>query len=147
MKHSLFWRLFIPVLGVIIVSLAVISWYVPNAIRNNAELEAIENAKRSVNQFKTIRKYYTENVIQKVIGRDGLKASINHENDKVSIPLPATMIINVYDEETGDLTGTEEITNPQIAQDVEERTFSENVISSSGKEITDIVESRSTESR
>ena len=92
MKHSLFWRLFIPVLGVIIVSLAVISWYVPSAIRNNAELEAIENAKRSVNQYKTIRKYYTENVIQKVIGRDGFKASINHENDKDSIPLPATMI-------------------------------------------------------
>lgn len=92
MKHSLFWRLFLPVMGIFIICLALISWYIPGAIQKNAEQEALEIAKRNVNQFKTIRKYYTQNVVSKVIGRDGIKGSVNHQNEENSIPLPATMI-------------------------------------------------------
>ena len=92
MKHSLFWRLLLPFMSIVIICLALVSWYIPNTIRSNAEQEALETAKRNVHQFKTIRKYYTDNVISKVIGRDGLKGSVNHLNEKDSVPLPATMI-------------------------------------------------------
>ncbi len=92
MKVSLFWRLFIPVASIMIVSLATLLWIVSNKISENTLNEAIYQAEKTVNQFKTIRAYYTQNVVSKVIAGSDLKPSVNHKNDKGKIPLPATMI-------------------------------------------------------
>jgi methyl-accepting chemotaxis protein len=92
MKKSLFWQLFLPIAGVFVVCLAVIAWYVPVLVEANAEKEALAAAEKTVLQFKTIRSYYTREVVAKVLGRDGLKGSFNHRNEKDSFPLPATMI-------------------------------------------------------
>ncbi len=92
MKVSLFWRLFIPVASIMIVSLATLLWIVSQKISENTLTEAISQAEKTVNQFKTIRAYYTKNVISKVIAGSNLKPSFNHKNDKGKIPLPATMI-------------------------------------------------------
>ncbi|MBL7003521.1 MAG: methyl-accepting chemotaxis protein, partial [Gammaproteobacteria bacterium] len=67
------------------------AWYIPSTVRDNAEKEAIADAQRTVKQFKTIRQYYTNNVISKA-GKANLKGSVNHRNEANSIPLPATMI-------------------------------------------------------
>lgn len=49
-------------------------------------------AAETISQFKTLRAYYTANVVNKVKAGSDLKISENHESDPQSIPLPATMI-------------------------------------------------------
>ena len=92
MKRTLFWRLFFPVLGVFVIGLIGLAWYIPVMVEKNAIQDAVANATKTVNQFKTLRAYYTKNVVGKVINKTQLKASFNHMNEPESIPLPATMI-------------------------------------------------------
>lgn len=91
MKNSLFIRLFAPILVLSVLGMVFTAWYIPSTVRDNAEKEAIADAQRTVKQFKTIRQYYTNNVISKA-GKANLKGSVNHRNEANSIPLPATMI-------------------------------------------------------
>ncbi len=69
MRKSLFWGLFFPILGVFAIGLALVTWYIPILVKQNAEMEALAVAKTMVNQFKTLRSYYTRNVIGKVVGK------------------------------------------------------------------------------
>ncbi|MCK4710143.1 MAG: DUF3365 domain-containing protein, partial [Gammaproteobacteria bacterium] len=92
MNINTFWRLFLPVLAILVVGLAIIGWQVPVSIRDNAEQAAIDTAKNTVNQYKALRKYYVKNVMEKVLASSEIKGSINHRTEKNSIPLPATMI-------------------------------------------------------
>jgi len=64
----------------------------PKLIKNNAEADALHSAKRMVNQLKQLRSYYTNNVIKKVVGRDGIRGDFSHKGESNAIPLPATMI-------------------------------------------------------
>lgn len=56
---------------------------------------AVDNAVQTVNQYKKLRGYYTQNIITKVLKNGGVKPSINHKNEEASIPLPATMIHDI----------------------------------------------------
>ncbi|MGF1743083.1 methyl-accepting chemotaxis protein [Vibrio profundum] len=69
--------------------------YIPSVIRDNAEVEAVSSAQKTVNQFKLLRGYYAKNVIGPVLRGSNLKPSINHANDDKAVPLPATMIHDV----------------------------------------------------
>ena len=92
MKKSLIWHLVLPIVGIFIPCLVIVAWVVPALVSKNAQEEAIVSAQRTAEQFKTIRAYYTKNVVGKVVGKEGLKASFNHKSESDSIPLPATMI-------------------------------------------------------
>ncbi|HEB95468.1 MAG TPA: methyl-accepting chemotaxis protein [Sedimenticola thiotaurini] len=92
MNRTLFWRLFFPILGVVSLVIGGIAWYVPTMVRQQAEAAALEQAEKTVSQFKTIRAYYTRNVIAKVLGKGGIGASFDHQDDPNAVPLPATMI-------------------------------------------------------
>ncbi len=92
MKVSLFWRLFIPVASIMMISLATLLWVVSEKISDNTQSEAIAQAENMVEQFKTMRAYYTKNVVSKVLAGSDLKPSFKHKDDKTKIPLPATMI-------------------------------------------------------
>lgn len=52
-------------------------------------------------------------------------------------PLDAQVEENVYDEETGEITGTVMVDNPAIVQDVAERTAAQQVIDSTPQEVKD----------
>ncbi len=91
-KKSIFWDLFIPIISILALFLIFVVVYIPKIIQENAELQAITLAKETADQYKIIRKYYTQNVVSKVLGRDGLKGSVNHKNDPDGFPFPATMI-------------------------------------------------------
>ncbi|MEK6532044.1 MAG: methyl-accepting chemotaxis protein, partial [Deltaproteobacteria bacterium] len=54
--------------------------------------EAKQSATASIEHFKLMRVYYTENVVTKVKQSTSLKISYRHKDDKDAIPLPATMI-------------------------------------------------------
>ena len=89
---SLVLRLILPI-PVLLVIVMMAAWFiVPDMIMNNARQATTESAVQTANQFKTIRGYYTKNIISKALGTGALQPSINHRDLEEGIPLPATMI-------------------------------------------------------
>jgi len=54
-------------------------------------------AKNNIEQYLTIRKYYTSNVIKKILKYSDLEVNISLNDDPKSVPLPATMIHDLSD--------------------------------------------------
>ncbi len=104
MRHSLFFKLFLPVTILFILIIVAVAVVTPQLVKRNAEADALVAAQRTVNQLKTLRAYYVKNVIKKVIGKGGIKGSFNHEKDPNAIPLPATMIHDLSKLYSGDGT-------------------------------------------
>lgn len=98
MKDSLFLRLFIPVAGIMALSLLILLWVVSSKITSSTLSESISTAESTVKQFKLIRSYYTKNIIGTVIKGSDLKGAINHRGNPKAIPLPATMIHDLSEE-------------------------------------------------
>ena len=72
------------------------AWIIlPRVVENNAEQSAVEAASAIVEQFKSIRGYYTANIISKVKADGNLKPSFDHKKMKKGIPLPATFIHDI----------------------------------------------------
>ncbi len=92
---SLSWRLILPVPIAIILCVTAIAILVPKIMAENAMNEATRQGQQIADQFKTIRGYYTKNVIKKVVKSKDLKPSVNHKNEANSVPLPATFIHDV----------------------------------------------------
>lgn len=92
MKKSLFWQLFTPISLTFAVCIIALALMIPDMVRKNTEQEAIAQAETTVHQFKTLRAYYTKNVIKKIAGKNNIFPAIDHQANPDSIPLPATMI-------------------------------------------------------
>ncbi|MBG04138.1 MAG: hypothetical protein CMM59_08680 [Rhodospirillaceae bacterium] len=92
-RSSLFWPLVLPVPAVLIVLLIATAVLVPDWVDKAASESAITSGKQTVKQFKTIRAYYTKNVIVK-LKKNGfpLKPHYNHKSMDKGLPLPATFI-------------------------------------------------------
>jgi methyl-accepting chemotaxis protein len=89
---SLAWRLILPVPIAIVVAVVVIWATVPQLIDSMATTDAVLANQQVATQFKTIRTYYTEKVVNKVVKGGAFQANVDHQsNDKV-IPLPATLL-------------------------------------------------------
>ncbi len=94
-RQSVFLKLAIPVLLVMIAVMVMVAILVPSIATRNAEKNAVEAAKQTVNQYKTLRSYYTQNVVKKVMGSADIKASLDHATNPNAIPLPATFILDL----------------------------------------------------
>ncbi len=92
---SLSWRLILPVPIAIVFCIAAIALIVPKIMADNARNEATRQGQQIADQFKTIRGYYTRNVIKKVVKSGVLKPSIDHKSEANGVPLPATFIHDV----------------------------------------------------
>jgi len=90
--HSMAWRLILPVPVLMVIVIAAIAIIVPKIVADNARREAISAGQQTAEQFKIIRKYYTNNVIRKVVKSGVLKPSLNHKTEANGVPLPATFI-------------------------------------------------------
>src|SRR3979411_2897513 len=89
---SLAWRLVIPVPIAVMVAVLVIWVTVPRLIDSMATTDAVLANQQVATQFKTIRTYYTEKVVNKVVKGGAFQANVDHQsNDKV-IALPATFL-------------------------------------------------------
>ena len=89
---SLHWKLLLPV-PVILLAGLIVAWIViPQMMIANSVEAATHNAERTVGQFKTIRGYYTKNVIKKVVASKALKPTFNHKDEANGVSLPATFI-------------------------------------------------------
>ena len=92
MNKSIVWKLVLPVPLAILLGLAVAWFFIPGMVMDNARNIATNSALQTANQFKTLRGYYTKNIIKKAKANGGLKPAIEHSGIANTIPLPATMI-------------------------------------------------------
>jgi methyl-accepting chemotaxis protein len=91
-RRSLAWRMILPIPLVVIIGIALIWCVVPRVVVNIATDGAITASQQIATQFKIIRTYYTENIVNKINKEGTFKPAIDHKNDAKAIPLPATMI-------------------------------------------------------
>ncbi|MCL9782053.1 methyl-accepting chemotaxis protein [Vibrio sp. S4M6] len=88
-------KFLVPTLGLLLLLAIVLSVYLPH-IEKQALIQASTNdAISTVSQFKTLRGYYTKNVISKAKAF-GMKPHYEHSG-KDSIPLPATLVHELSD--------------------------------------------------
>jgi methyl-accepting chemotaxis protein len=94
-KWGIVWQMLLPV--PVVGGLAIIgaAFFVPRLITNNAVDSAVEQARQTVNEFKLLRAYYTDAVVAKVKAAGSMKISFDHKNVPGTIPLPATMILDL----------------------------------------------------
>ena len=91
-RRSLAWRMILPIPLVVVIGIAVIWFVVPRVVVDIATDGAVTAAQQILTQFKIIRTYYTENVVNKINKEGTFKPSIDHKDDAKAIPLPATMV-------------------------------------------------------
>ena len=89
---SLFWKQVLPVPLTIVVVIILTVIFLPGFLADNARQDAVHTAKQTAAQFKTVRGYYTRNVIKKVVADGNLKPSYEHKSMDKGVPLPATFI-------------------------------------------------------
>ena len=92
LRGSIAWRLLLPVPLALVAAIAAIWIVIPRVMVSNATDEALAASQQIAAQFKTIRAYYTENVVNKIVREGTFKPSTDHRADAKTIPLPATMI-------------------------------------------------------
>ena len=87
-------KLFIPIVAISIVIMIGIYFYISNQVKSNIIDQSIINATNTVQQYKTLRKYYASNVVGKVKknSNGSVKINFDHDTQNDTIPLPATMI-------------------------------------------------------
>ncbi len=83
----------LPIICVFGAGIFALIFFIPQINKQGALETAISNAKSTIDQYKTLRSYYTENVVRKISENSGnLQATADHKIRKNAIPLPATVI-------------------------------------------------------
>jgi methyl-accepting chemotaxis protein len=77
---------------VLFIAIVVVWVVIPKAIATNATEQAVHAGQQIAEQFKAIRKYYTQNVISKIVKQGALKPGVEHNGNDNIVPLPATLI-------------------------------------------------------
>jgi signal transduction histidine kinase len=95
LRHSLKWQMIGPIPLMVIAAIAAVWLTVPRMIADNATDQATLAGRSIAARIKTLREYYTENVVDKVISEGTFNASSDHKGDAKAIPLPATMILDL----------------------------------------------------
>lgn len=91
-SRSLFWKIFLPVGSLLVVCAIATAIFLPVMIQDSAEREAIAAGQETVKQYQVLRKYYTENVVKKILANGGYVMTTDHKTEPNGLPLPATMI-------------------------------------------------------
>jgi signal transduction histidine kinase len=91
LRHSLVWRMIVPI-PLTVIATVVATWLlVPRIIERNATDQAILTGRNIASQFKAVREYYTDNIVNKIVAEGTFKVSPDYRGDPKAIPLPATM--------------------------------------------------------
>ena len=94
---SLFWKLAVPVIVLLTITITLLGFYIPEQIQNRAVEGATSASKQTANQFKVLRKYYVQNILKKIKAGSDMRPAIKHKNNPNAFPLPATMIHDLSD--------------------------------------------------
>lgn len=93
-KRSLFFKFAVPTVVCFMLGITAMAIIVPRLIRQNMIESAVASARETVFQFKTVRGYYSNNVVRKLAGKDGIEFSSSHQQAN-QLPLPATVILDL----------------------------------------------------
>ena len=96
-RNSLAWRILLPVPVTLLVVVGVIWLTLPALMESKAAHDAFLSNQQVAAQFKTIRGYYSEFVVNKLIPSGLAKASHDHKGNAGTIPLPATLMHDLSD--------------------------------------------------
>jgi methyl-accepting chemotaxis protein len=99
-------RIVVPVAAAFLVTAAALGAYVWRSANQQTLETSVMSAEATVAQFKTLRSYYTERVVNKVKGFGAMKVSSSHEGNADTIPLPATMIHELSEALSRDASAT-----------------------------------------
>jgi methyl-accepting chemotaxis protein len=91
-KLELKGRILAVVVAIFTVTIAALLAYALRATDQNVVQASIRQATSTIDQFKALRAYYTENVVKKAVASGALRATYDHRTQTNTIPLPATMI-------------------------------------------------------
>jgi methyl-accepting chemotaxis protein len=105
MRRGLLARILIPAMALFTLGILCLMTYVSSVARRNVIEASVANSKRTIAQFKALRKYYTDNVTSKVAKTGTLHINFDHESRADTIPLPATMIHDLSRNFEADPTG------------------------------------------
>ncbi len=97
LQHSLAWRMIVPIPLAVLAAIAAIWLLVPPMIEGNAIDQAARASLNTAAQFKTIREYYTDNVVDRIVTDGKFKATSDYKGDARAIPLPVTMVHDLSD--------------------------------------------------
>ena len=95
-KQAMIRRFLLPIAAILGGLALIIAIYLPGMVHNTMLQATEQEAVTTVNQFKTLRGYYTKNVISKVKAF-GMTPHFEHVADPNRVPLPATMIHELSD--------------------------------------------------
>lgn len=105
MKLSLIGKIvLLTTVGILISTISLLLFVSHHQQKNTIET-AVASAKVTIEQFKTLRAYYTENVVKKA-KESGMKIDFNHKDVTGVIPLPATMIHDLSEKLNAGASGT-----------------------------------------
>jgi len=91
LSRGIFAKTLIPIGLTCLLGAILLIFVVPQLLKDSAITNAADSARATVSQFKTLRKYYVNNIVKKVKGT-GVKLSFDHQGVDSTIPLPATVI-------------------------------------------------------
>jgi methyl-accepting chemotaxis protein len=92
LSGGLFIKLAKPVIGMFMLSIIILFFYVPSELKDRAIEGATSSSKQTVKQYKILRKYYVDNVVGKIKAGSDMKATFDHKNDPKAFPMPVTML-------------------------------------------------------
>jgi signal transduction histidine kinase len=95
LRQSLKWQMIGPIPLMVIAAIGAAWFMVPRKVAESASDQAVLAGRSIATQFKTLREYYTENVVDKILSEGTFRASSDHKGDAKAIPLPATMILDL----------------------------------------------------
>jgi methyl-accepting chemotaxis protein len=94
-RKSFAWRLILPVPVMIGALMIAAVWFIPRWVEESAVERATASARQTIGIFRTIRAYYTESVVSRLVPSGHAKAMVDYHNVEGGIPLPATFIYDM----------------------------------------------------
>ena len=89
-------KFLVPILTLLLIIAFVVAISLPNVQHKAMILLSEQGAIKTVQQIKTLRSYYTKNVILKA-KNFGMKPHYEHKNNPNTLPLPATLVHELSD--------------------------------------------------
>ncbi len=96
-KASILRKLILPLVLVFLVGVVTLTFFISYFTKENTIRGAVISGIAAIDQYKSLRGYYTTNVISKIKSLTNLKVSFDHQGKNDTIPLPATMIHDLGD--------------------------------------------------
>ena len=91
-RSSFAWRLILPVPLTILLAIVLIWVIVPRIVASVAVNDAVLANQQAAAEFKIIRAYYSDYIVNKVVKGGTFKATHDHKTKDAAIPLPATFL-------------------------------------------------------